>query len=74
MRQAPSATGLLMRQVRFVGNSLTIPQALRGRTGSVAIYTLQGRLIQEFPLKGSMPTIKIKNAADAALIARFTTR
>ena len=74
MRQAPSVAGQLMRQVRFVGNSLTIPQALRGRIGSVAIYTLQGRLIQEFPLKGSMPTIKIKNAADAALIARFTTR
>jgi hypothetical protein len=64
----------IMRQVRFFGKSLMVPPELRGRTCSVAIYSLQGRLISEFQFKGNMPAIKVKNAAANTLIAHFTTR
>ena len=72
--QMPTAAPKLVRQMMFVGNSIPVPLELRGRTFSVAIFSLQGRLINEFQCKGIMPAIKVGNAAEAALLARFSTR
>jgi len=71
--QMHASTPQITRQIRFIGNRLIIPDVMRNREYSVAIYSLQGKLVKEFHVKGSKSSIKVDNAATAAMIARFTT-
>ena len=67
-------TPQITRQVRFAGKTIIVPGELRGRECSVAIYSLQGRLVKEFQAKSDRPLISVDNAAAAAMIARFTAK
>jgi beta-galactosidase len=73
-RQTAARGPRIMRQERFVGNSVTVPRELRGRECAVALYSLQGKCMKAMYLKGTATSIKIDNAATTAMIARFTTR
>lgn len=63
----------ITRQQRFIGKNLMIPADLRDRECSVAIYSLQGKLLKEMQLKGHRSSIKVDNAASFTMIARFKT-
>ncbi len=61
----------IMRQVKFAGKLLIVPGELRGRECSVAIYSLQGRLVRQFNIQSIGPCIGIENKAANAMIACF---